>query len=102
MWSSVPNSWSVSEAENSKFFRDSKGKILKSRRLALAHMISNQAKAGGTQRMWKGLGDEGWSCSSLLPRDWWWWYKFSKDVRQQIERGNLSNQLALLSIERSP
>ena len=34
-------------------------------------------------RMRKGLGDEGWICSSLLPPDWW--YKFSKDERQQIE-----------------
>ena len=81
--SSVPGSWSVLEAGNSKFFRDSEGRIFKSRRLALAHMISNQAKAGDIKRMREGLGGEGWSSSSLLPPDWW--YKVSKDERQQME-----------------
>mgnify|MGYP006975721477 CR=1 FL=1 len=46
-------------------------------------MISNQAKAGDIKRMREGLGDEGWSSSSLLPPDWW--YKVSKDERQQME-----------------
>ena len=81
--SSVPSSWSVCEGENSKFFRDPEGRIFKSRRLALANMISNQAKAEDIKRMRRGLGDEGWISSSLLPPDWW--YKFSKDEKQQIE-----------------
>ena len=81
--SSVPSSWRVAEGENGKFFRDSEGRIFKNRRLALAQMISNQAKAADIKKMREGLGTEGWSRSSLLPTDWW--YKASKDERQRIE-----------------
>ena len=81
--SSVPSSWRVSEGENCKFFRDSEGRIFKSRRLALAQMISNQVKATDVKKMREGLGTEGWNRSSLLPPDWW--YKASKDEKQSIE-----------------
>ena len=80
--SSVPSSWRISESEGGKVFRDSKGKIFRSRRLALAQMISNKAGVEDIRRMREGLGGEGWNRSSLLPRDWW--YKLNKDERQRI------------------
>ena len=55
--------------EVARFFA-TKWKDFKSRRLALAHMIGSQSKAGDIKRMRRGLGDEGW------------WYKCSMDEKQ--------------------